>query len=97
MSRLHELQAESSRIVLANHIEPKNDLLRERERGSFSSEQLSILMNGGVENLKKKIRLATELEETAWGNKARRHFLSREEEYVAGLRGGIGERYIGTE
>lgn len=38
----------------------------------------------------KKERFAKELGQTPWGNKSRRHFLSREEEYVAGLRGGVG-------
>lgn len=49
--RIDELQAGSSRIVLANHIEPSSDLQKERQRATFSSTELSILINGGLETL----------------------------------------------
>ena len=51
MNRIDELQAVSSRIVLENSIEPTADLQRERQRASFSSQELSIIMNGGIERL----------------------------------------------
>ncbi len=34
--------------------------------------------------------LAKMLSETSWGNKSRRHFLSREQEYVEALKAALG-------
>lgn len=35
-------------------------------------------------------RFADVLAKTSWGDKSRRHFLSREEEYVGGLKAALG-------
>ena len=88
--RIEELQAASTRIVLVNQQSPQKDITIERQRASFSPDELSCLLHGGIEKLRKKMRLADEISKTDWGNKSRRHFLSREEEYIAGLKGAVG-------
>ncbi|GLI67460.1 hypothetical protein VaNZ11_011657 [Volvox africanus] len=88
--RTKELQRPSTQIILRTHTEPSQDLDEERRRATFNVSELAYVLNGGKELLEKKQRFAEILAKTAWGDKSKRYFLSREEEYVGGLRAALG-------
>jgi len=52
--RLRKLADASSEPILAVHVEPTDDMVSERARASFDSEELAIEMNGGRALLEKK-------------------------------------------
>mmetsp|Transcript_25494 Transcript_25494/g.55452 ORF Transcript_25494/g.55452 Transcript_25494/m.55452 type:complete len:695 (+) Transcript_25494:125-2209(+) len=89
-ARTKQLQEASSRLVLASHVEPTDDIKAERQRATFDVKELSYALNGGKEILEKRSRYAKELSQTSWGDKSRRYFLSHEEEYVEALKGALG-------
>lgn len=68
----------------------KEDAVKERNRATFCSENLCEYMHGGKEILEKRKELIQMMTREAWGEKTGRYYLNREEEYVAGLRGGVG-------
>ena len=41
----------------------------------------------------RRVRFAEEVSKTSWGDKSRRYFLEREEEYVGGLKAALGIWY----
>ncbi|GLC45233.1 hypothetical protein PLESTB_000722200 [Pleodorina starrii] len=88
--RTQLLQRPASEIILRTHTEPTEDLKQERRRATFNFEELAYVLNGGKELLEKKQRFAEILAKTSWGDKSRRYFLGREEEYVGGLRAALG-------
>jgi hypothetical protein len=45
---------EASAAVLINHVEPKDDMIAERQRASFDSTALSVHLNGGTAKLQRK-------------------------------------------
>ena len=51
--RISSLVKKSSDIVLANHIEPRDDMLEERRRASFDASSLAAYLNGGQEKLQR--------------------------------------------
>ncbi len=51
--RIHDLVKKSSDIVLATHIEPRDDMLEERRRASFDASSLAAYLNGGKEKLQR--------------------------------------------
>ncbi|KAG2488798.1 hypothetical protein HYH03_012598 [Edaphochlamys debaryana] len=89
-ARTLELQAPASKIIFSTHIEPRDDMAAERARATFDVKELTYAMNGGKDKLEKRMRFADILDKTEWGNKANRYFLSREEEYVGGLKAALG-------
>ncbi|KXZ49049.1 hypothetical protein GPECTOR_23g135 [Gonium pectorale] len=88
--RTKALQKPATEIILRTHTEPSEDLAQERKRATFDVQELSYALNGGKEMLDKKHRFAEILAKTTWGDKSRRYFLTREEEYVGGLRAALG-------
>ncbi|KAK9824680.1 hypothetical protein WJX72_012328 [[Myrmecia] bisecta] len=88
--RTRKLVAASSEVVLANHVEPTADMRAERARASFDSEELAAYLNGGRHKLQRKAELVKMLSDSEWGNKSRRYFLTRQEEYTGALQGILG-------
>jgi len=89
-ARTRELQAKSTAVIMQAHIEPKDDMRRERARATFNVQQLKETLAGGKEKLDKRAQFIEILQKTSWGDKSRRHFLTREEEYVGGLKAALG-------
>ena len=52
-NRIQDLVKKSSDIVLATHIEPRDDMLEERRRASFDASSLAAYLNGGKEKLQR--------------------------------------------
>lgn len=52
--RARKLAASSAEVVLRPHVEPKDDMLRERARATFNSNELAAYVNGGQEILDKR-------------------------------------------
>ena len=50
---VRQLVQQSSNVILATHIEPKDDMVAERARATFSSAELAEYLNGGREKLQK--------------------------------------------
>ncbi|KAK9847424.1 hypothetical protein WJX84_002360 [Apatococcus fuscideae] len=88
--RTRNLVKASSRLVLAEHVDPQDDMRAERARASFASENLAEYLNGGKAILERRSRLVAQLEKTTWGDKSQRYFLTREQEYVEGLKAAMG-------
>ncbi|KAG2435906.1 hypothetical protein HXX76_007101 [Chlamydomonas incerta] len=89
-ARTVDLQRPATQIILKTHTEPSNDLAMERRKATFDVQELSYVLNGGKEQLEKKMKLAEMLSNTSWGDKSRRYFLTREEEYVGALKAALG-------
>jgi acyl-CoA oxidase len=89
-ARTRELQTLSSSLVAANAHDPRADLAAERARASFSSSELAAHLAGGPAKLARRRELADQLSRLPWADKSRRYFLTREEEYVGGLRAALG-------
>ena len=51
--RLKTLVQKSSDVVLATHVEPRDDMLEERRRASFDASSLAAYLNGGKEKLQR--------------------------------------------
>ena len=51
--RTKALVKKSSDVVLATHIEPRDDMLAERGRASFDISSLAAYLNGGKEKLQR--------------------------------------------
>lgn len=51
--RISSLVKKSSDIVLATHIEPRDDMIEERRRASFDASSLAAYLNGGKEKLQR--------------------------------------------
>ncbi|GBF98378.1 peroxisomal acyl-coenzyme A oxidase [Raphidocelis subcapitata] len=88
--RTRALQERSSALVTAQASDPRADIAAERRRASFAPEPLTYLLNGGKAKVERRAELARILTQTPWADKSNRHFLSREEEYVGGLRAALG-------
>ena len=95
-SRLRHLVAEATKPIVAVTSDPKIDAARERQRASFSSDNLCEYMQGGKDVITRRKELIDLLTTEPWGDKSRRNFLDRREEYVAGLRGAVGIWYVYT-
>eukprot|EP00210_Caulerpa_lentillifera_P003885 g3712.t1 len=89
-SRTTVLQEESSKTVLKSHIEPTEDIKSERQRATFNAEELKYFMCGGKGRYLKKLRFCELVEKTDWGDNSQRYFLSREQEYINGLKAAFG-------
>lgn len=53
-ARMRKLADESSKPILALHVEPTDDMRAERARASFDPEEIAIELNGGKAVLEKK-------------------------------------------
>lgn len=53
-ARTKQLQAKSTAVIMKSHVDPKDDLRRERARATFDVQQLKEGMNGGKEKLAKR-------------------------------------------
>ena len=51
--RTKALVQKSSDVVLATHVEPRDDMLEERRRASFDASSLAAYLNGGKEKLQR--------------------------------------------
>lgn len=51
--RTKALVQKSSDVVLATHVEPRDDMLEERRRASFDASSLAAYLNGGNEKLQR--------------------------------------------
>ena len=54
--RIQDLVKKSSDIVLATHIEPRDDMLEERRRASFDASSLAAYLNGGKREAPETVR-----------------------------------------
>ncbi|GAX78870.1 hypothetical protein CEUSTIGMA_g6309.t1 [Chlamydomonas eustigma] len=90
LGRAEQLQKLSTSIVLKSAVAPTDDISAERRRATFNVEELAHILSGGSDKLERRLRLAKEMALTSWGDKSRRHFLTREEEYVEALKGALG-------
>lgn len=88
--RTRALQAPSTSLIVASSSDPRADIAAERRRASFPVDPVVHLLNGGADKVGRKAEIARMLASTPWGDKSRRHFLSREEEYVGGLEAALG-------
>lgn len=52
-NRTKSLVERSSNVVLATHVEPKDDMIIERNRASFDTKGLAEYLNGGKEKLQR--------------------------------------------
>lgn len=129
-ARTRELQAPSTAAVLKCSENPKQDIINERKRASFDSNDLLHFLCGGKDKVDRRCvppctagaarciachakradgiacargarpppcspplcraQFAAMLQRTSWGDKSRRYFLSREEEYTEALRAALG-------
>eukprot|EP00798_Chlamydomonas_sp_ICE-L_P022131 gene22131-29193_t len=89
-SRTKQLQEPSSTVILSSHREPSDDIALERARATFNVQELCYALNGGKEKFDRKNELAEVISKTSWGDKSRRYFHTREEEYVGGLKAALG-------
>ncbi|GFR44234.1 hypothetical protein Agub_g5369 [Astrephomene gubernaculifera] len=88
--RTRNLQRPATEIIMSTHTEPSEDLAQERRKATFDVQELSYVLNEGKDLLEKKQLFAELLASTPWGDKSRRYFLDREEEYVGALRAAFG-------
>ena len=86
-----KLQTPVSKQIAQSSADPRKDLLRERERASFNSRELEVLLAGGVENVKlRKLVAETLTKDRVFGNKtSEKYSLPREELYRTTL-----EKYL---
>lgn len=89
-SRTLALQEQSSKLILGAHSSPIEDIKAERQRATLNSLELAAFLHGGREKLERRQLFAEAMSKTSWGDKSRRNFLTREEEYVGGLKGALG-------
>ena len=54
VAAVKKLVDEASATVLINHVEPKDDMIAERQRASFDSTALAVHLNGGTAKLQRK-------------------------------------------
>jgi acyl-CoA oxidase len=52
--RTRQLQASSTQLVLASHVEPTDDIETERRRATFDVQRMAEAINGGREVLEKR-------------------------------------------
>ena len=57
--RVKALVQKSSDVVLATHVEPRDDMLEERRRASFDASSLAAYLNGGKEKLQRLCAVLT--------------------------------------
>ena len=55
--KLKKLVDDASTAVLAFHVEPKDDMIAERQRASFDTQALVEHLNGGAKKLQRKYAL----------------------------------------
>jgi hypothetical protein len=60
--RTKALVQKSSDVVLATHVEPRDDMLEERRRASFDASSLAAYLNGGKEKLQRLCVLKWQLQ-----------------------------------
>lgn len=89
-SRTRQLQAPSTALVTKHAEDPKQDILAERRRASFNTQELLHWLNGGKEKVERRSKFAEFLSNQPWGDKSNQYFYTREEEYVHGLRCALG-------
>eukprot|EP00955_Chlamydomonas_euryale_P087183 364275-Chlamydomonas_euryale.AAC.5 len=53
-ARTRALQAPSNALIAASHVDPKDDMAKERARATFDVAQLAEAINGGREVLEKR-------------------------------------------
>jgi acyl-CoA oxidase len=51
--RTKKLVEQSSAVILATHVEPKDDMAAERLRASFNSQELASFLHGGSDKLQR--------------------------------------------
>lgn len=84
------VQHSSTEHVMKTHVEPKDDLERERMNASFDPRMLASVLAGGEDALSRRQAFVDLLQQAPWGQKNDRYSLSREEIYVRGLEGALG-------
>lgn len=52
-NRTRKLVEQSSAVILATHVEPKDDMIAERKRATFNSQELAEFLNGGSDKFKR--------------------------------------------
>ena len=52
--RTRKLVEASSRVILSTHLEPSDDIKKERQRASFDAQGLAQHLNGGPEAMQRK-------------------------------------------
>lgn len=88
--RARRLVEDAVTRIVQSTSDPVKDAAMERKKATFSSDNLSEYMNGGKDVLQKRKKLIEIMSRKPWGDKSGRYSMTREEEYVAGLRGAIG-------
>ncbi|KAK9805355.1 hypothetical protein WJX73_005736 [Symbiochloris irregularis] len=89
-SRARSLAAQSAKVVMGSFVDPKDDMVRERARASFSSDELAGYLNGGSEVLQKRKQLIALMGQYSWADKRQRYHMTREEEYRGGVQAMLG-------
>jgi len=84
------LQEPSTQAVLQAHVEPTHDIATERRSATFDVDELKYYLSGGRQNYDKKVRFCELVAKTDWGDKSQRYFISREQEYIDGLKAAFG-------
>ncbi len=88
--RVKRLVGQAVTSVIQSTSDPRKDAAMERDKATFSSDNLSEYMNGGKDNIVKRRKLIEIMKTKPWGDKRGRYNMTREEEHVAGLRGAVG-------
>lgn len=89
-ARTAALVEASSRVVLSASADPREDIAAERRRARFDSQEVAEHLNGGKDNLQRTHALIEKISKTDWGDKTKRYFLTRDQEYVGGLKAAFG-------
>ena len=88
--RIKELVGRAVETIVQSTSDPRKDAETERQKATFSSDNLSEYMNGGKDIILKRKKLIETMSREPWGNKSGRYSMTREEEHVAGLEGAVG-------
>ncbi|KAL6782117.1 ACX1 [Auxenochlorella protothecoides x Auxenochlorella symbiontica] len=78
-----------AREIRAATSDPKADAVAEREQASFDANELAVYMQGGQSVLDRNVKAIQMLKQFPWGDKSKRPFLTRTEEYVQGLEASV--------
>lgn len=84
-----DMQRRSTNEVMQAHVEPKDDLAKERSKARIDPTALSEVLAGGKDELERRRKILELIQQMPWGQKRDRYALSREEVYVRALEAGL--------
>lgn len=89
-ARTRQLVEQPCRVTMAGYVNPMEDAAAERRKASFNPDELAAFLHGGEDKLARRDELIKLLSSQPWGDKTHRYFLTREQEYVGGLKSAVG-------